>query len=202
MDIINKYINAFTKQTYNKKDIIFFEGENCDRLGYVQNGLIKISTLTNNVKEEIINVVHKNEFFGENLLFSNYNTFMGTGEAITKTEVLWITKNKLLNLLKNEDFVEYYLSVLSNKEINLRFKNRLFSHQKISDRICFYLTVEYKKTKNLNVVLKSVTQLSNEINIPRPSVSRELTKLLNEGYIIKNKNIITLTNKFLKEYIN
>ena len=82
-------------------------------------------------------------------------------------------------------FIKEYLNqILKEKEIN-----KLFIHKNIRDRILYYFNNEQKKKGH--VTIKSIADLARILSLPRPSVSREISKLLKEEIIeIKNKNII------------
>ena len=69
---------------------------------------------------------------------------------------------------------------------------KLLSQKSIADRIMFYLINEYKKTGNKKVSIISKEDLANKLNIPRPSLSRELINLKDEGLIDYNRYFITL----------
>ena len=65
-------------------------------------------------------------------------------------------------------------------------RNKLLSIKNIRERILYYLDI------NKGVINISITNLSKELIIPRPSISREISKMIDEGIILKNKKLIKL----------
>ena len=82
------------------------------------------------------------------------------------------------------------MSVICNKAVNIKKQAKLLSHKNIEDRILFYLKL--KDTGDHIIKYDTITNLSMELSLPRPSVSRSLSNLETKGYITKNKHTITL----------
>lgn len=183
---INKYIRFLN---YDSNQVVFNEGKECNGIGIVIEGEILIKTYTYNVKEEIITVIKEKNLFGQYLLFSSNNTYLGLGVATRKTKVAYISKINLLSLLStNKNFLEAYMKVICDEAVKIKQQAKLFAHKNIRDRIMYYLMTKQKDKK---VYIKSVTNLSNILSIPRPSVSRELSNMEIEGIINReNKYII------------
>lgn len=184
-----KLINA-TKYPINT--LLFQEGEQCSSLGLILSGELTISTLAEFDKEYTINVLHKNDIFGENLLFNKSDVFLGDGIVTKEAEIVFIPKNLLMELFSNKTFLTNYLKITSEKNSKLRERLKLLSQKSIEDRIMFYLISQYKKTNNKKISIKSKEDLAVILNIPRPSLSRELINLKDKGLIQYDKYSITL----------
>ncbi len=183
------HIYTYTK-TYKSGDVIFNEGDLCSTIGIVEKGYITISTITHTEKEETITVIKEKDIFGDALLFSSNPIYLGHGLCKKETIVRYINKNSLLYLFKNnQKFLEEFLKLISNKTLAIKKENKLFKHKNIEDRIMHYLLDEAIKQKSNKIYIKNVTYLANVLSLPRPSVSRELTKMKTEGIIDKGKDI-------------
>ena len=69
---------------------------------------------------------------------------------------------------------------------------KLLSQKSIENKIMFYLYSE-KKKRNTNVInIPSKEKLAQLLNIPRPSLSRELIKLKEKKIILYDKYKITI----------
>ena len=171
--------------------VLFNEGETCEYLGYLLKGKLNISTLSFKDKEEIISTINEGEFFGQFLIFNESNsTYLGDVIAIKNSEIALINKNTLDNILMtNKVFLNAYLCDISIEAFRIKQQVKMLSHKKNIDRIIYYL-----ENNNVNgkIDIKSVTNLSKIVNLPRENVSRILTKLVKDGYIKKEDNIITL----------
>ena len=171
--------------------VLFNEGETCEYLGYLLKGKLNISTLSFKDKEEIISTINEGEFFGQFLIFNDNNsTYLGDVIAIKNSEIALINKNTLDNILMtNKVFLNAYLCDISIEAFRIKQQVKMLSHKKNIDRIIYYL-----KNNNVDgkIDIKSVTNLSKIVNLPRENVSRILTKLVKDGYIKREDNIITL----------
>ena len=168
---------------YKKGTLIFSEGDICTSIGLIIEGDIQISTLTNNDKEYIISSLSKNDIFGENLLFSSNKEYLGDCISITDSKILYINKKNLFILFENKQILENYLKIISEKNAELRQNLKLYSQKSIEDRIMFYLISTQKKTNSNIIKIKSKESLARLLNIPRPSLSRELINLKDKGLI-------------------
>ena len=171
--------------------VLFHEGETCEYLGYLLKGKLNISTLSFKDKEEIISTINEGEFFGQFLIFNESNsTYLGDVIAIKNSEIALINKNTLDNILMtNKVFLNAYLCDISIEAFRIKQQVKMLSHKKNIDRIIYYLE---NNSINKRINIKSVTNLSKIVNLPRENVSRILTKLVKDGYIKREDNIITL----------
>lgn len=195
MENIAEYISKFNLpiKTLSSGDILFNEGEVCDKMGIVLKGELNISTITFNEKEEIFNTIQEGEMFGDLLIFSYNPIYLGDIIATRKTQVIIISKTKLLELLQQDStLLNIYLSTICNKAVNIKKQSKLLSHKNIEDRILFYLKLHVDNNNQFSY--NTITNLAKELSLPRPSVSRSLSILEKKGYIIKKNHLIILTS--------
>ena len=189
---ISKYQDKFIYKKYLANTLLFHEGEDCETLGIIIEGQLVISTITSLDKEYIINILNKNDIFGDTLLFSDKTLYLGDGILSRDSEVLFISKDLLLEMFKDQNFLLNFLSIIAKKSFDLRNRLKLLSHKTIEERIIFYLDAERKRLKTNKIPIKSKESLAKLLNIPRPSLSRELIKLKEKNIIDYNRNYITL----------
>lgn len=174
------YLNLKQNQT------LFHEGEECKSIFIIIEGQITILNYSLNGNEEIISILNKNDVFGNALIFSNNNYYLGEIIATKPTKLAIINKNELLFFLQNnKSFLECYINLIAEKTIKFTIKTKLLSHKNIRSRILYYLEINNYSIK------KNISFLAKELVLPRPSVSREISKMINEDIIyIKNNKII------------
>lgn len=195
MEDLLTYIKKYNLpvKSLSSGDILFNEGDECNKMGIVVKGELCISTITFNEKEETFNIIKEGEMFGDLLIFSYNPVYLGDVIATRKTQVIIITKTKLLELLQQDKvFLSIYLSTICNKAVNIKKQSKLLSHKNIEDRILFYLKLHINKNNEFKYT--TITDISKELSLPRPSVSRSLTNLENKGYIVKRNHVIILKN--------
>lgn len=174
------YLNLKQNQT------LFHEGEECKSIFIIIEGQITILNYSLNGNEEIISILNKNDVFANALIFSNNNYYLGEIIATKPTKLAIINKNELIFLLQNnKSFLECYINLIAEKTIKFTIKTKLLSHKNIRSRIIYYLEINNYSIK------KNISFLAKELVLPRPSVSREISKMINEDIIyIKNNKII------------
>ena len=169
-----------------QNQILFHEGEECKSIFIIIEGQITILNYSLNGNEEIISILNKNDVFANALIFSNNNYYLGEIIATKPTKLAIINKNELISLLQNnKSFLECYINLIAEKTIKFTIKTKLLSHKNIRSRIIYYLEINNYSIK------KNISFLAKELVLPRPSVSREISKMINEDIIyIKNNKII------------
>lgn len=169
-----------------QNQILFHEGEECKSIFIIIEGQITILNYSLNGNEEIISILNKNDVFANALIFSNNNHYLGEIIATKPTKLAIINKNELISLLQNnKSFLECYINLIAEKTIKFTIKTKLLSHKNIRSRIIYYLEINNYSIK------KNISFLAKELVLPRPSVSREISKMINEDIIyIKSNKII------------
>ena len=176
---------------YNKNALIFLEGDKCNNVCIVVKG--EISIVTSNYDSLVeINNLKENEMFGDSLLLIDDNRYLGNIMAIKDTQLCIISKDNWLKLLENKTILKNYLEIISNKVFKIQSKVKILSQKSIRDKILFYLLTESKRLGKKKIPIKSKESLSLYLNVPRPSLSRELIKLKSENVIDYNRYSITL----------
>lgn len=189
---LKKYEGHFIINKYEANTLIFHEGDECKSVGILLKGQLTISTMTALDNEYIINILNSNDIFGDTLLFSEKTLYLGDGIVTQDSTILFISKELLLEMFKEEKFLLNFLQLVSQKSLDLRNRLKLFSHKNISERILFYLESERKKINSKQIPIKSKETLAKILNIPRPSLSRELINLKKKKIIDYNRHYIIL----------
>ena len=171
---------------YDEETLLFHEGERCEAVCYVVKGEVNIISYSSNGEENLISRINEDEFFANALIFSKSPYYLGEVVVKKGSTLILIPKEKLLKMLKYDDFLKYYLMQMSDKTIYMSSRNKLLAIKNIRARIIYYLEL------NKGKLYMSVTELSKELVIPRPSVSRELSNMIDEGIITKKGKIIHL----------
>ena len=176
---------------YNKNALIFLEGEKCNNVCIVIKG--EISIVTSNYDSLVeINNLKENEIFGDSLILIDDNRYLGNIMAVKDTTLCIIPKDNWLKLLENKTILKNYLEIISTKVFKIQSKVKILSQKSIREKILFYLLSESKRINKKKIPIKSKESLSLYLNVPRPSLSRELIKLKSENVIDYNRYSITL----------
>lgn len=178
------FLNKNSKLVYYKKgDVIFNEGYVCDKIGYIEKGEVSIVTSTYTEKEETITYLKSNDTFGDILLFSSNNLYLGNAICEKDCIIRFFTKNNLEVLFKDSIILNNFLKEVTNKALALKKENKLLKHKNIKDRIMHYLYEESLNLQSNTIEFNSVISFSKILSIPRPTLSKELSKLKHEKLI-------------------
>lgn len=186
-------LDSYTTKTYKKNDIIKNKGDECNSVGIIISGDIKIINITFNNYEYIIDTLNEGCFFGDNLIFSNNNKYPGTIVACNNVVIKYLSKKSFSELLKNNDeFMNYYLNYSSNRYIHLQTRIKVLCQHSIKDKFLYYLQMQSNINNSPYVYIKSIDALANYLNVTRPSLSRCISDLINEGIVRKNKKVFII----------
>ncbi len=193
-NLITFFINnkdKYEKITLNKNEVLFFENQKNENIYFILKGEINIST--NQFNEEIIfNNLKENDIFGNNNLFSKDKIVKGTAFAKKKTKLLVIDKLSFVNLLKNDLFLEEYLTYQSNIIITQKAYLRLLKINNLKNKLIYLL-----KENNNRYKYESINKLSIYLATTRENLSRTLSKLEKENIVSVSNKTIFLNNELI-----
>lgn len=195
----NLDIYTYTKN-YKSGDIIFNAGDICNEIGYVVSGEASIITITHTEKEETISYLDEGSLFGDLLVFSSNNLYLGHCICKKDSVIRYISKDNLIKLFSDIDILNAFLSDISNKAQNIKKENKLLKHNNLEDRIIHYLLEESIYSNSNIIKIKNISTLANILSIPRESLSRSIRSLVNKKIILIKKSGQTCYIKLLIEY--
>jgi len=194
-DILEYFKNTiYTTAAYEKDSIIALEGEDCNYVGVVLDGTVDIKRISTSDKVVMMAHLSVGDLFGEIVAFADLNLYPATVVASSKCEVMFVNPNEFVKFCSlNTDFLSSFLGSLCNKILTLNNTIRNLSFMSIRHKIVNYILNEYELQNSIFVDLKiSKQKLSEYLGVPRPSLSRELINMKNDGLIDYDRNIIKI----------
>lgn len=184
-DITKLFENEVYKiNSYKKNEVIANQGDDCSTLSIILSGNVSIQNLYENGKILTLANFTVGDIFGEALIFSINHEYPATVISTSNSKVIFIPKDTILNLMhKSHKFTENTLRIFSNKILLLNRKIHLVELDSIRKKICKILIDNYKTTNSLIYNITSKKSLSEEIGVPRPSLSRELISMRDLGLL-------------------
>lgn len=188
-----KCIN-YTIKSFDKSQVVALEDSTCTSLGIVLSGSVEVQKIFASGNNITIDKLDDGSIFGEVIIFSFRNTYPSSIISVSKSDIMFISRDnisKLCNL--NSKFLINFMSLLSNKILTLNKKLKAMSYQTIRQKITFYILEQCSLQKNSEITLPcSKRELSEQLGIPRPSLSRELINMKDNGLITLDKFRITI----------
>ena len=194
----NNILSTLTKEeqkflevkSLNRGEFLFREGQLCTQVAIVVSGQVKISSMNYSGSEVIFNVLSKGEMFGNNLIFSDNQSYKGDVVALKDSTIVLIKKDNLENILhSNKQFLLMYLNIQSNFGKKLNSTIKLLSFASAEDRFNFYL----HESKG-EIEFRTVTELADILHLKRETLSRVLTMLEKENAIRRSPHKIVKLN--------
>lgn len=193
-NIINSLI--YTVKCYEKDEVIAIENDDCDSLGIILSGNVEIHKPFPSGKVVTINHFSAGNVFGEALVFSEKHVYPATIISSDNSEVMYIKREDIVKMMANNPvIINNFMGVLSNRILMLNNRLTNLSYDSLRKKIANILLLEYNRQKSTSITLPySRKKMAELLNIPRPSLSRELVNMKEEGIIDFYKNKVKILN--------
>ncbi len=176
-------------QSYKRNDYIFISGDSFTSVGIVLYGLAGVFSEKPNGDRVVINTLRKSEVFGEMIAFSHLAQWPNSVQALKSCKILLIPKARIIGECPklcpwHRSLVENFLKLLSQKALMLNKKVEYLSIKGIRAKVSTYLYEQYRHSQSKSIVLNlNRNELADFLSVSRPSMSRELCKMRDEGII-------------------
>jgi CRP-like cAMP-binding protein len=182
-----------TVSTVRKNETVFLQGEEADKVFYIQKGRIKLVVLSEQGKEAVVGILEAGQFFGEGCLTGNTRR-LSTTTALEDCVITAITKPAMLALLRSEPgFSKLFLSYLltRNSRIEADLVDQLFNSSEKRLARLLLLLANFDKEGGPQPIKVQVSQevLAEMIGTTRSRVSFFMNKFRKLGFISYNGEI-------------
>ena len=173
--------------TYQKKQVVFAQGDLADSISYIQKGQIKLTVVSEHGKQAIVAVLGAGDFLGEGCL-AGQPLRMTTATALTEASVVSVEKSAMMRTLHSEPSLsELFMSYLLARNIRIEedlVDQILNSSEKRLARVLLLLAGFGKKGKPAAVLPKiSQETLAEMVGTTRPRVNFFMNKFKKLGFI-------------------
>ncbi len=180
--------------TYKKDEFIIKTNDKPNEFGLLLSGSANIQKLDFNGKLNITSNIDVSELFGEAFVYADVNKALVSVCCTEDCTVLLLNKNNISNLAHSDielfkKFNENMLKCMSKKLVNLNRKIDILTGQNIREKILGYLDSLSEDSKKSTIEVPfNREQLADFLCVNRSSLSRELSKMKEEGIIDFYKN--------------
>lgn len=183
-----------TERRYKKDTMIFMAGDPISEVGIILKGTVQV------IKEDMLGnrsiVAHltEGELFAETLACAGVLNSPVTTIAMTNCEILFIGFRRIITSCTSScefhsKLIENMLNIIAQKNIVLNYKLNLLSQRTIGEKLRTYFLSEMEKTGSDKFIIPfSRNELADFLCVDRSALSRELSKLRDQGKIKFNKN--------------
>lgn len=180
--------------TFRKGDIVVFEEENMKHIGIVLSGAVDM------IKEDLwgnktmLVRARKNDVFGETFACGSDNLSVVTFFVTEDAKVLFLPFNRVMQSCTmacqfHHRLIENMVRVIADKNRDLMRKVEVVSKRTIREKLLAYLSIQaqIQNSRYFEIPLGRV-ELAEYLCVDRSALTRELTKMKEEGLIDYDRN--------------
>jgi CRP/FNR family transcriptional regulator len=194
---LSKIARIILVKSFDKRELIFKEGDVASGFFVVAKGKVKIYKLALNGGEHILHIINEGGSFAEAVVFGSLKQYPAFAEALEKTQILFVPKNDFLSAMK-ADFT-LTQAVMASLAEKLRYFNELVEELSLKEadaRIAKYLLdISFKKNSNSFILDIKKVELAKKLGIAPETLSRIFRRFKERRIITLQKTQFTLVSK-------
>lgn len=197
---VEELVNSidFRISCYEKNEYIAREGDKINEIGIIISGEVAIIKENAEGKRVIIDVMTEGGVFGEVVVFSANKILPSTVFVQKKSVILFLSVQKIFyngygKSIFHEKFIINLLRNSSEKALLLNEKVEYLVIKSMRGKLCTYFYQQYKMNQSKDIIITmNRSDLADYLSVSRPSMSREMCRMRDEGIIDFNKEFIQI----------
>ena len=192
---------SYKVKYFKKGEWIAQQGDIVNALYILLTGSAKTEMISESGTVLNVDIINAPNALAPAFLFAANNRFPVNVVAVGDCEIILISKESIMKqLTTNEEFLQGFMVFNSNRIHFLSERLKLLSTKTIKGKLAQYILI---RTNNMNFTLdRKQTELAEYFGVTRPSLSRSLSEMIDEGIIsLKRKKGTILNPGKLKELI-
>lgn len=183
-----------TERKYSKNDVILLAGTRVTSVGILAEGNAQITRDDAEGNRAILSELEKADLFAEAYVAAGSEEIPITVVATTDCRIVWVPFSKIVGTCSNacgfhKTLVQNMMKVIAVKNIWMNEKMRILSCKTTKEKLMTYLSDYSERTgKNKFKIPFSRNELADFLSVDRSAMSRELSRLRDEGYLDYHKN--------------
>lgn len=183
---------------YQAQACIAMAGDPFDGVGIVLSGQISLSKENLAGDRVLLAVIGEGEIFGEMAAFSGGNIWPATAEAQTDSDVMFLPPDVIVGNCQRQcgshrQLITNMLGIVSRKALMLNKKVEYLTMKSMREKIGAYLIEMCQRTGSSMFVLPmNRDDLADFLHVTRPSLSREMGRMRDEGIIEYHRSSIKI----------
>ncbi len=188
---LNSVLMCFRPQisSFQRKESIVAEGDRFAGIGIILEGEVTIAKDNAAGDRVIMAKLKENSIFGEVFAFSSSDKWGVSVIATTGCKVMFITPERIIGNCRNmcighRQLIQNMLRIVSQKALGLEKKIKYLSMKSIRAKACAYLLEQRSIAGGDRFMIPMKrNELAEFLYVSRPSLSREIIKMKDEGII-------------------
>lgn len=185
---------------YENNQVVFQKDDIIKNLGIIIGGQLNLISQKYSGARVIVTTLEQNDLFGEALAFSTFNKAPYDLVSSGRSKALIFPHNVFFAMcgeacVFHKALIGNMLSILSDKIVMLNNKMNILNAETLRGRIAAYLLMLNSKNNSLIFDMPMKRQeLADFLNVKRPSLSRELSNMQQDGIIEVYRSTVKITN--------
>lgn len=183
----------YKMREYKRGEVIFSPHDHANTLGILLSGQVEVQKIFSSGRVITINRRQAPDLIADAALFADTCHYPSTITSCGDSRLMLLSRDVLIKLFEQDPVImTAFLTSVSNRVMSLSQTIELYSFYSVSAKIAYYLCHELKKQQRCHIKLNMTKKaLAEQLNVSRPTLSRELKKLKNRGIIsLDKRNII------------
>ncbi|MBJ7880168.1 response regulator [Gelidibacter salicanalis] len=191
----------YTPKKYNRREVIYMEGNTANSLYYIQNGAVKTYKTTEKGKEFVTGLSGAGHFVGQLSLLSDHGIYIESAAILEDADLYEIPKLDFITLLNsNKDVANKFVSLISCNLVDVQDQMVNVAYATVRQRVAKALLDIHNKgilmNKEDNGISIAREDFAGIIGTATETAIRMLTEFKDEGLItIGNARKIVLEDK-------
>lgn len=187
------------EREYEAEEYIFRQEQKPSKLFCLVEGRVMIAKDFSSGKRDVLFMIEEGDIFGEMFLFSDTESYWYDAIAQEKVKIVELPWKFFYHFCQNacrhhQLITRNLLEIQSEKNFFMTKKLHLLSGTTLRERIAIWL-LEQKAEKGRIALHMKREEMADFLGTTRPSLSRELMKLQQEGIIEAGKNKILIKER-------
>lgn len=176
-------------RTFNRNDFIAIAGDEFDSIGLFLQGEATVNKENVSGNRIMMTRLKPGDMFGEALVFTGQAHWPSTIQAQTSCKVMFLARGSITGLCEkvcpcHKTLIQNMLKIVSEKAMMLNKKVEYLTITSVREKLCKFLLEQYKKTGTSTFTIPlNRKELAEFLNVTRPSLSREMRRMREEGII-------------------
>lgn len=132
--------------TYQKKDMIYMEGNTANSLFFIESGVVKTYKTTEKGKEFVTGIHSSGDFIGQLSLLTDHRTYIDSASVIENAELYEIPHVDFITLIhSNKEVSNKFVNLISNNLLEVQDKLVNMAYATVRQRVAKALIDLHKK---------------------------------------------------------
>lgn len=190
-----------TQRTYRKQELLIMSGNTVEFIGIVLKGTVRILREDMFGNRLILGDAEQYDMFGEAFACTYPSSIPYSVIAVEDTTVMWLRFRRITTPCSStcefhSTLIENMMKILASKNIFLNRKIEHLSKKSIRLKIMAFLIDQAENSKGLTFSIPfSRSELADYLCVDRSALSRELSKMRDEGLIDLHKNSFKILSR-------